>query len=154
MGFYFVCFRAFFAYFDETRCRWETEQDSCDDYVTDSEVTFSGDTDSDTGTNSDSDIGSDTGSDSDGNSGAHTDDIDSTDNGTNVDDESSNDDATNDDSIDSTDSNDTTDATEAPDITTEKPFYQNLECEPLDDTWMCSSGSKNHSLCIKFCTIG
>ena len=40
------------------------------------------------------------------------------------------------------------------DVTTEKPFYQNLECEPLDETWMCSSGSKNHSLCIKFCTIG
>ena len=38
--------------------------------------------------------------------------------------------------------------------TTEKPFYQNLECEPLDETWMCSSGSKNHSLCIKFCTVG
>ena len=29
------------------------------------------------------------------------------------------------------------------DVTTEKPFYQNLECEPLDKTWMCSSGSKN-----------
>ena len=41
-----------------------------------------------------------------------------------------------------------------PDVTTEKPFYQNLECEPLDKTWMCSSGSKNHSLCIKFCTKG
>ena len=39
-------------------------------------------------------------------------------------------------------------------VTTEKPFYQNLECEPLDKTWMCSSGSKNHSLCIKFCTVG
>ena len=38
--------------------------------------------------------------------------------------------------------------------TTEKTFYQTLECEPLDDTWMCSSGSKNHSLCIKFCSIG
>ena len=35
-----------------------------------------------------------------------------------------------------------------------KPFYQTLECEPLDDSWMCSSGSKNHSLCIKFCSIG
>ena len=32
--------------------------------------------------------------------------------------------------------------------------HQNLECEPLDETWKCSSGSKNHSLCIKFCTIG
>ena len=30
----------------------------------------------------------------------------------------------------------------------------NLQCEPLDETWMCSSGSKNHSLCIKFCTAG
>ena len=54
-----------------------------------------------------------------------------------------------------TDTNDDTGAeTEVTDVTTEKPFYQNLECEPLDETWMCSSGSKNHSLCIKFCTIG
>ena len=44
--------------------------------------------------------------------------------------------------------------TDVTDVITEKPFYQNLECEPLDETWMCSSGSKNHSLCIKFCSIG
>ena len=39
-------------------------------------------------------------------------------------------------------------------MTTQTPVYQNSECEPLDDTWTCSSGSKNLSLCIKFCTIG
>ena len=56
---------------------------------------------------------------------------------------------------DTTDTDADTDAeTEVIDVTTEKPFYQNLECEPLDETWMCSSGSKNHSLCIKFCSIG
>ena len=37
---------------------------------------------------------------------------------------------------------------------TTSSFYQDLECEPLDGSWMCSSGSKNHSLCIKFCTVG
>ena len=31
---------------------------------------------------------------------------------------------------------------------------QNLQCETLDEAWMCSSGSKNHSHCIKFCTAG
>ena len=133
-------FRAFFAYFDETRCRWETENDSCDDYVTDSDVTFSGDTDSE----------------------IDSEDISDTD--TNAIDETSSDDVT--DMTDTTDADNTdTDAvtgaeigtnaeTDVTDVITEKPFYQNLECEPLDETWMCSSGSKNHSLCIKFCTIG
>ena len=133
-------FRAFFAYFDETRCRWETENDSCDDYVTDSDVTFSGDTDSE----------------------IDSEDISDTD--TNAIDETSSDDVT--DVTDTTDADNTdtdadtgaetgTDAeTDVTDVTTEKPFYQNLECEPLDETWMCSSGSKNHSLCIKFCTVG
>ena len=50
---------------------------------------------------------------------------------------------------------DTTDGNTNPTIdTSTKPVYQNLECEPLDETWMCSSGPKNHSLCIKFCTVG
>ena len=130
--------RALFSYFDATKCRWETEKDSCDDYVTDSDVTFSGDTDSDT--------------DSDTN----VEDSPNTD--TNVIDETSNDDVTHvidtsddDTSVTDTDMDTNNDVT---DVTTEKPFYQNLECEPLDETWMCSSGSKNHSLCIKFCTIG
>ena len=133
-------FRAFFAYFDETRCRWETENDSCDDYVTDSDVTFSGDTDSE----------------------IDSEDISDTD--TNAIDETSSDDVTDVTDITDADNTDTdadtggetgTDAeTDVTDVTTEKPFYQNLECEPLDETWMCSSGSKNHSLCIKFCTIG
>ena len=39
-------------------------------------------------------------------------------------------------------------------MTIQTPVYQNSECEPLDNTWTCSSGSKNLSLCIKFCTIG
>ena len=132
--------RAFFAYFDEKRCRWETENDSCDDYVTDSDVTFSGDTDSE----------------------IDSEDISDTD--TNAIDETSSDDVTDVTDITDADNTDTdadtggetgTDAeTDVTDVTTEKPFYQNLECEPLDETWMCSSGSKNHSLCIKFCTIG
>ena len=37
---------------------------------------------------------------------------------------------------------------------TVKPLYQNSQCEPLDESWICSSGSRNHSLCIKFCTVG
>ena len=73
-------------------------------------------------------------------------------------DETSNDDVTHvidtsDDDISATDTDMDTNI-DVTDVTTEKPFYQNLECEPLDETWMCSSGSKNHSLCIKFCTIG
>ena len=91
-------FRSFFAYFDEKKCRWETEKDSCDDYATDS---------------------------SDGVTDVTT-------------------------TLDT----DTTDATTDPIVETTKPMHQNLKCEPLDETWKCSSGSKNHSLCIKFCTIG
>ena len=73
-------------------------------------------------------------------------------------DETSNDDVTHvidtsDDDISVTDTDMDT-SMDVTDVTTEKPFYQNLECEPLDETWMCSSGSKNHSLCIKFCSIG
>ena len=64
--------------------------------------------------------------------------------------------------VDETSSGDVTDVTDTIDAnttdsdadqnsdTTTKPF----ECKPLDGTWMCSSGSKNHSLCIKFCTAG
>ena len=53
-----------------------------------------------------------------------------------------------------TDENSTDENTDLTIDATQKPLYQNLECEPLDETWMCSSGSKNHSLCIKFCTVG
>ena len=37
---------------------------------------------------------------------------------------------------------------------TEIILAQNLECEPLDETWMCSSGSRNLSFCVKLCTLG
>ena len=89
--------RSFFAYFDENKCRWEAEQDPCED--------------------------SDTGEDSSG---------------------------------DGTDVTDTIDAntTDTETNSTTKPVHQNQLCEPLDETWMCSSGSKNHSLCIKFCSAG
>ena len=119
-------FRSFFAYFDENKCRWETEQDSCDDYVTDSDVTSSDDTDSEISSDIDGEDASDT--------------------ETSVVDETS--------SSDVTDETDTIDAHTTDENTDQKPLYQNLECEPLDGTWMCSSGSKNHSLCIKFCTVG
>ena len=89
--------RSFFAYFDENKCRWEAEQDPCED--------------------------SDTGADSSGD-------------GTDV--------------TDTIDANTTDSDTDQNSDTTTKPF----ECDPLDGTWMCSSGSKNHSLCIKFCTAG
>ena len=130
-------FRSFFAYFDENKCRWETEQDSCDDYVTDSDVTLSDDTDSEISTDIDGEDASDT--------------------DTNVVDEtSSGDDTDVTDTIDAhtTDENSTDENTDLTIDATQKPLYQNLECEPLDETWMCSSGSKNHSLCIKFCTVG
>ena len=134
-------FRALFSYFDDTKCRWETEKDSCDDYVTDSNVIFTGDTNSDTESDTNSDTDSDT---------------DSPYNDTNVVDETSNDDVTHDTTDGDTPvmDNDVDTDMDLTEVTTEKPFYQNLECEPLDESWMCSSGSKNHSLCIKFCTIG
>ena len=150
-------FRALFSYFDDTKCRWETEKDSCDDYVTDSNVIFTGETNSDTDSVTDSVTDSD--NDSDNNSDTDSDTESDTDfphNDTNVVDEISNDDVTHattdgDTPVMDTDVDTEMDPTE---VTTEKPFYQNLECEPLDESWMCSSGSKNHSLCIKFCTIG
>ena len=124
-------FRALFAYFDETKCRWESEKDSCDDYVIDSDVTFFGDNNSET----------------------HVED--SIDTDTNkVDEISSSDEIDTADTIDADNTaNETNEDTHA-DTDPEEPFYQNLECEPLDKAWMCSSGSKNHSLCIKFCTKG
>ena len=133
-------FSALFAYFDETKCRWETEKDSCDDYVTDSDVTFS----------------------SDNNSETHVEDSFDTDTNK-VDGTSSSNDMDITDTINADytakETNEDTHADTDPDsgvtnVTTMKPFYQNLGCEPLDKTWMCSSGSKNHSLCIKFCTKG
>ena len=60
-------------------------------------------------------------------------------------------------SDDATDAADTIDAqtTESnTDLTNETTQSQNLQCEPLDETWMCSSGSRNLSLCVKFCTVG
>ena len=141
-------FRAFFAYFDERKCRWITENDSCDDYVTDSDVTFSGDTDSETDLEIDSDTNVEDAPDTDTNGVDETsssDGLDMTDS-SNADNSAT---ETDEDTNADTDVN-----SDVTDVTTEKPFYQNLECEPLDETWMCSSGPKNHSLCIKFCTIG
>ena len=92
-----MTFRFNFAYYDATKCRWKTETDTCEYYVTNAD-------------------------DIDSNTEIST-------------------------SETSTDETITT-------VSTEAPFYQNLVCEPLDDSWMCSSGSKNHSLCIKFCTQG
>ena len=40
------------------------------------------------------------------------------------------------------------------DLTNEIILAQNLQCEPLDETWMCSSGSRNLSFCVKLCTPG
>ena len=40
------------------------------------------------------------------------------------------------------------------DLADDTTLSQNLQCEPLDETWMCSSGSRNLSLCVKFCTLG
>ena len=125
-------FRSFFAYFDENKCRWETEQDTCDDYATDSNVTSSDDTDS--GISSD------------------TDGEDASDTDTSVVDESSSGDVT--DVTDTIDAHTTDENTDPTIDATQKPLDLNLECEPLGETWMCSSGSKNHSLCIKFCTVG
>lgn len=124
-------FRSFFAYFDETKCRWETEKDSCDDHV-ESDEGLSDDTDS----SIDPDVDGEDASDAD----------------TSVVDETSSGDVT--DVTDTIDENTADENTEPTIDTTPKPVYQNLECEPLDETWMCSSGSKNHSLCIKFCTVG
>ena len=67
-------------------------------------------------------------------------------------DESSSGDVT--DVTDTIDANTTDENTDPTIDATQAPLYQNLECEPLGETWMCSSGSKNHSLCIKFCTVG
>ena len=122
-------FRSFFAYFDETKCRWETEKDSCDDHV-ESDEELSDDTDSSIDPDVDGEDASDT----------------------SVVDETSSGDVT--DVTDTIDENTADENTEPTIDTTPKPVYQNLECEPLDETWMCSSGSKNHSLCIKFCTVG
>ena len=40
------------------------------------------------------------------------------------------------------------------DLADDTTLSQNLQCEPLDATWMCSSGFRNLSLCVKFCTLG
>ena len=122
-------FRSVFAYFDEKRCRWETEKNSCDDDVADTDGTLSDDTDS--------------GIDSEG------DGEDASDTDTSVAGEISSDDTT--DAADTIDADTTESNTDLADDTT---LSQNLQCEPLDETWMCSSGSRNLSLCVKFCTVG
>ena len=75
----------------------------------------------------------------------------------NDDDNDGNDDTeTDSDTIDGdTNSNDSNgaDSNDESNNTSGNTSYQNLVCEPLDGSWMCSSGSKNHSLCIKFCSI-
>ena len=122
-------FRSFFAYFDETKCRWDEENNSCYDYVAFSDSSDSG-TDSSEEDQSDSDT-----SVVDETSSAVTSDVTEVDEVTDV----TNTIHTNTDlTIDST----------------MKPLYQNSQCEPLDESWICSSGSRNHSLCIKFCTVG
>ena len=113
-------FRSVFAYFDEKRCRWETEKNSCDDDVADTDGTLSDDTDS--------------GIDSEG------DGEDASDTDTSVAGEIS--------------SDDVTDVTDTIDAHTTQSNTENLQCEPLDQSWMCSSGSRNLSLCVKFCTVG
>ena len=125
-------FRALFAYFDETRCRWKSEKDSCDNDVTESHITFSGETDSgiDSVVDDENDSEIDINLVDQASSGGLTGSTDTLE-------------------VETTNIN-----TEPTNDATDKPFYQNLECEPLDKTWMCSSGSKNHSLCIKFCTEG
>ena len=151
-----LIFRAFFSYFDENQCRWETEQDSCDDYVTDvtdSDVTFSGDSDSEVDSVVDSgaldDIDTDTDNDTIDNL---TDSIDSDNGEPDIVTESPDIDDDKPEVTESTDSGEP-EVTTTPNDTTSSS-YQDLECEPLDETWLCSSGSKNHSLCIKFCTVG
>ena len=57
-------------------------------------------------------------------------------------------------SDDVADVTDNIDAQSNTDLTNEIILAQNLQCEPLDETWMCSSGSRNLSLCVKFCTVG
>ena len=125
---YHIYFRAFFSYFDENRCRWEREKDVCDDSFVDSDVTISDGTDLDTS----------------------PDGIDNT--GANTTEASSNTDAEQEVS-DPAVGNDA-DLTDSPNDTTEKPVDQHHQCEPLDDNWTCSSGSKQQSLCFKSCTVG
>ena len=128
----FLNFRAFFAYFDESKCRWVEEENFCEENIADYDATVS----------SESDSFPNSASGSENVSVYNTDVIDVSSIG------------------DVTDTSDTInnepmEQYNHPTITTTKiPLYQNLECEPLDDAWICSSGSKNLSLCIKFCTIG
>ena len=90
--------------------------------------------------------------DTDSGISSDTDGEDASDTDTSVVDESSSGDVT--DVTDTIDAHTTDESTDPIIDATQKPLYQNLECEPLGETWMCSSGSKNHSLCIKFCTVG
>ena len=123
----YLYFRSFFAYFDETKCRWDQENNSCDDFVA-----FSSDSGTDSGEQDQSD--SDT-SVVDNNSSDVTSDVTEVDEVTDV-------------------TNTLQTNTDLTIDSTMKPSYQNSQCEPLDESWICSSGSRNHSLCIKFCTVG
>ena len=93
-----------------------------------------------------------TSDDTDSGISSDTDSEDASDTDTSVVDESSSGDVT--DVTDTIDAHTTDENTDPTIDATQAPLYQNLECEPLGETWMCSSGSKNHSLCIKFCTVG
>ena len=122
-------FRAFFAYFDEKKCRWVEEENICEENVADYNATVSGET------NSYADSGESV-----------------SDNNTDTLDVSSIVDVT--DAVNTSNMETVQQNSDPAIITTQIPLYQNLECESLDDTWICSSGSKHLSLCIKFCTIG
>ena len=164
-------FSEFFGYFDANKCRWEIESDSCDDPIN-ANLDTGSDTDSDDDTTSATTTLITTTDENDTN--VSTTDVTTTDvtitgvittavttvgvTSTDVTTTAvTTADATVQDVITtesvSTDAT-TTDVTSTVISTTEIPHYKNQECEPLDDTWMCSSGSKNHSLCIKFCTEG
>ena len=123
-----IC-RYIFAYFDEKRCRWLTEKNSCDDDVIETDEILS------------DDIESEIDSDADGENAS---DID-----TSVVGEIASDDV-----ADLTDTIDDHTTQSSTDLTTEIILAQNLQCEPLDETWMCSSGSRNLSFCVKLCTLG
>ena len=125
---YHIYFRAFFSYFDENRCRWEREKDVCDDSLADQDVTISDGTDLDTSSD-----------------GINDTDANTTEASSNIDAEQELSDPSN--------GNDAG-LTDFPNDTTEKPLEQLHQCEPVDDNWSCSNGSKQQSLCFKNCTVG
>ena len=124
----FIC-RSVFAYFDEKKCRWLTEKNSCDDDVIDTDEILSDDTESEMDSDTDGEDASDIGTSVVG-------------------------EITSDDVADVTDNIDNHTTQSSTDLTNEIILTQNLQCEPLDETWMCSSGSRNLSFCVKLCTLG